>query len=770
MRFISTTHMDCRAGLARSLPDGTSTGIVKIGHYVPLEGICTAYIKEILADVVRQELVCHTSNGRIFAVPSANQEWIDEKQKTGELISGETILDLPPSTMVNMEAFSLDLAYPPGLLNTVDEDSRNRRRQLRRLAVTGTKTVLAIRVIASDASASMTESEISDGIFGTIDDPANLVTQYKACSFKKLQFKPTNDKKGKTKNIKNGATTIKVNVATGQGDRALMNAVNEKLVAEFGTNEAKDLADHIMYCLPPGTLTEKQLAFAFVNGYQIWFNDENCGYMSVQMHEMGHNLVRGMGHSGEDGSEYGDRSGLMGSSYKSDDTPFLCFNSAKSWQLGWYEDKAVTVTPKASDASFSIKLGAIADYDTTDEDVLIRIVPDTLDTHYYMNYNALKGINKSTQEGRDQVLVTKKDITYERNVSWRIAELDATNTFKLNDFNGKKGETLTITVNSIVDDVADISIVLSGFPQKSPPAPTNKPSLAPSTSPPTPVPSHSPSMQPTFQPSASPSMMDSTPPSQALSSEPSTKPTTPSTNPTTAQAPSAAPSIAHSLSPTATAPVTSSTSPTSSLSAAPSPFLGLGPTSSLPTTAPSIPPSATNPVLVSAQMTAAVPLAVDDSGLDKLDAVCKGTEAYLDQVVQSAFGSDTHTTVACSKSTDRSEKPVVAVVTTTFPQANNAPREFRYIQYLNEIMVAEGASISLPAFISEAAKASGSGLDDGVHTSIDSTVDPPMLVIELSPNTTTGKDGKPLASEGTTLVGGFWCMLALSIGLLFSTM
>eukprot|EP00980_Cylindrotheca_fusiformis_P018251 scaffold5930_cov177-Cylindrotheca_fusiformis.AAC.6 len=822
-------------GLARSLPDGASAGIVQIGQYVPLEGICTAYIKEILADVVRQELVCHTSNGRIFAVPSADQEWIDEKQKTGELISGETILDLPPNTMVDMEKFSLDLAYPPGLLNTVDEDSRNRRRQLRRLAITGTKTVLAIRVIASDASASMTESEISDGIFGTIDDPANLVTQYKACSFGKLQFKPMNDKKGKTRNIKDGATTIKIDIPTSQGDEKLMDAVNAKLVTEFGTSKAEDLADHIMYCLPPGTLTEKQLAFAFVNGYQIWFNDVNCGYLTVQMHEMGHNL--GMGHSGEDNSEYGDTSGLMGSSYKSDDTPFMCFNSAKSWQLGWYEDKAVTVAPKAGDASFSIKLAGIVDYDTTDANVLIRIVPDTLDTHYYMNYNAAKGMNKASTEGRDQVLVTKKDVTYEKNVSWRIAELDATNTFKLNDFNGKSGETLTITVNSIVDDVADISIVLSGFSQTNPTtAPTSKPSLAPSTSPPTAVPSHSPSAQPTLEPSVSPSTMDSEPPSQALSGEPSAKPTSlpstsptapptasataspsgvsssppstmtsqspsqnSSTNPTTAPAPSAvpttapstAPSTAHSLSPTDTAPVTSTSVPTSLLSAVPSPSLGLVPTTSLPTTAPSIQPSAAPSVLVSTQMTAAVPLAVDVSVLDKLDVICNGAEAYIDQVVQNAFGSDTRTTVTCSQSTtDRSrrslfleyEKPVVAIVTTTFPRAHTAPREFRYIQYLNQVMVAEDAAAALPAFISEAAKAGGSGLDDGVYTSVDRTVDPPMLVIEFSatapsgqptqaPTTPTGKVEQTLASEGTTLLGGLWFpfVLALTMGLVSST-
>eukprot|EP00980_Cylindrotheca_fusiformis_P003004 scaffold695_cov113-Cylindrotheca_fusiformis.AAC.1 len=744
------------SGFARSLRDGNTTGIVKIGQYVPLEGICTAYIKEILADVTMQELVCFTSNGKIFAVPSADQEWIDEKQRTGELISGETILDLPPNTMVDMETFSIDLAYPPNLLNTVDEESQNRRRQLRRLAVTGTHTVLAIRVIASDASASLTEADISDGIFGTIDDPANLVTQYKACSYGKLQFKPTNDKKGKTRNIKDGATTIKIDIPTKQGDAKIMEAVNAKLVTEFGTSQAKDLADHIMYCLPPGTLTEKQLAFAFVNGYQIWFNDVNCGYLTVQMHEMGHNL--GMGHSGEDGNEYGDTSGLV----SNEGHQYAMASSAKSWQLGWYEDKAVTVTPKAGDASFSVKLAGIVDYDTTDANVLIRIVPDTLDTHYYMNYNAAKGMNKASTEGRDQVLVTKKDITYEKNVSWRIAELDATNTFKLNDFNGKKGETLTITVNSIVDDVADISIVLSGFPDA--PAPTTPPvtppptktpdAPAPTTTPDAPAPTTPPTKAPTPAPTKPPTPAPTKPPTPAPTKPPTSKPT-----------------------PSPTVSVNPTSSPTANPSLAPSVA------TSAPTAPPTIAPSASPTQLTPAQRSATVPLAVDVTGLDRLDVICKGAEGLIDQEVKNAFGSDTQTSVSCSQDVNDIrrklfldyEKQVVATVTTTFARGHEAPRQFRFSQYLNRVMASEEASAALPGFIEKAATDSGSGFDTGIYTSLDTTRNPPVVVINFSAETpsaspTSASEPNPATnptqpgSDGPTFFGSVWFMTVLAVG------
>ena len=54
------------------------------------------------------------------------------------------------------------------------------------------------------------------------------------------------------------------------------------------------------------------------------------------MHEMGHNL--NLYHSSEGAVEYGDQTGMMGSSYGSDDSPIMCFNAAKHRQLGWYTD------------------------------------------------------------------------------------------------------------------------------------------------------------------------------------------------------------------------------------------------------------------------------------------------------------------------------------------------------------------------------------------------------------------------------------------------
>ena len=58
---------------------------------------------------------------------------------------------------------------------------------------------------------------------------------------------------------------------------------------------------------------------------------------------MGHNL--GLAHSSKDGISYGDKTGTMGYSYDQDDGPLQCFNPAKNYVLGWYEDRVIEIDP-----------------------------------------------------------------------------------------------------------------------------------------------------------------------------------------------------------------------------------------------------------------------------------------------------------------------------------------------------------------------------------------------------------------------------------------
>jgi hypothetical protein len=69
--------------------------------------------------------------------------------------------------------------------------------------------------------------------------------------------------------------------------------------------------DHVMYIFPPDVNFRGANAYAQGrNGNKSVYNGESGSFVTVTMHEVGHNL--GMAHSGADGTPYGDNSGYMG--------------------------------------------------------------------------------------------------------------------------------------------------------------------------------------------------------------------------------------------------------------------------------------------------------------------------------------------------------------------------------------------------------------------------------------------------------------------------
>ena len=139
----------------------------------------------------------------------------------------------------------------------------------------------------------------------------------------------------------------------------------------------------------------------------------------------------------------------MGYSYGSDNFPKMCFNAAKSWQLGWYTDRSITVNPLK--AAWSGRLVGIPDYSTTangGEVVLVKINTSS-DTDYYMMFNRRAGITAETSEAGDQVVIEtqgSEGSTYAK--SFLVAKLSAGGQYKVSNFDGS-GRTVTITVTTI---------------------------------------------------------------------------------------------------------------------------------------------------------------------------------------------------------------------------------------------------------------------------------------------------------------------------------
>jgi hypothetical protein len=313
-------------------------------------------------------------------------------------------------------------------------------------------------------------------------------------------------------------------MSTGKGDWAMQNAITAALKQNFGVSSPAALADHVMYCLPPGTMNG--IAYAYVNSWMSVYSDQWCGSLSGQMHEIVHNL--NLAHANEKGA-YNDQTGMMGYSYFNTNGPLMCFNAAQSWQLGWYSEKAVTLN-KSNKKSHVGVLGGIADYSDSNNIVLVKLNTGK-STDYYVNFNRRTGINSGTVEGGNQVTVVKAGEGTGYAESELVAKLNAGNIYTIENFDGT---TATIQVHSI-GATADVSICIGPCPVQTPspsksPTPSSSPSLAPSLSL---VPSLSLAPSLSLVPSQSPTKSSdpSSSPSLRPSQSPSTKSSTPSSSP-----------------------------------------------------------------------------------------------------------------------------------------------------------------------------------------------------------------------------------------------
>jgi hypothetical protein len=125
----------------------------------------------------------------------------------------------------------------------LQEDDSSSTELRRHLAITGTKTVVAVKVIAAgNVGYGFSEAVLSDEVFGTNGDPFNLKKGYEQCSHGQLTINPG----GAAKGIVNGVTTITVTTQVTTGtptDAAMRDAVTEAIKAKFGVSHPTAIAD-----------------------------------------------------------------------------------------------------------------------------------------------------------------------------------------------------------------------------------------------------------------------------------------------------------------------------------------------------------------------------------------------------------------------------------------------------------------------------------------------------------------------------------------------
>jgi hypothetical protein len=139
----------------------------------------------------------------------------------------------------------------------------------------------------------------------------------------------------------------------------------------------------------------------------------------------------------------------------------MCFNAAKSWKLGWYEDRALEITQEMLHVDgFTGKLYAFVDYDKVPQGEYVLLKVGTK----YLIYNEQKGINAETQEFANTVSIT--DAPTLDDFSDAVAALgQAGQTY---EFDNTDGDAVTIEVcsieipeNGVGIDYAAVSISMS---------------------------------------------------------------------------------------------------------------------------------------------------------------------------------------------------------------------------------------------------------------------------------------------------------------------
>jgi len=256
------------------------------------------------------------------------------------------------------------------------------RRKLVVEDVSGTKTVLVIRVSTVDAEPSASLQDLETTLFDS--NRINMSTQYEKCSAGKLQLTLS----------ATGVIDVRVNgrIADYDAPSPLVTAARKKLEEMLAVEKVSSLADKTMFCLPAGT--GNWVASAGVGTWRSQFNNEWCLSLTATMHELGHTF--GLRHSNES-TEYDDRTGIMSYGHKSAVWPQKCFNGHKHWLLKWFEDRAITVNPVAGTAL--VELAAFVHYDKTSESHAVVVnVGD-----YYLQYNRAKAFNVGTEEMADLV-------------------------------------------------------------------------------------------------------------------------------------------------------------------------------------------------------------------------------------------------------------------------------------------------------------------------------------------------------------------------------
>jgi hypothetical protein len=248
---------------------------------------CVVLLKKTLFQDYKEleEVDCYDPDANAYhRLETELEQKVMNDIKEGNVKSGATLMSMDDAGgSYETNGDGRRVLYASDVHSITYEDYVPQHEHGRGLAVsTGTKAMLAIRVIAADATTSASLVTIGDNWFGTSGDTVNLKSQYSACSYGALECNPASKTTSTGVAVTNGVYEVSITNTVSGADRFVVeNAVVAAGNADLGN--MRDQFDHVMLCLPPGTSGD-WIGYAYINHYLSVYNDEWCNYVSIQMH------------------------------------------------------------------------------------------------------------------------------------------------------------------------------------------------------------------------------------------------------------------------------------------------------------------------------------------------------------------------------------------------------------------------------------------------------------------------------------------------------
>lgn len=287
-----------------------------------------------------------------------------------------------------------------------------------------------------------------------------------------------------------------------------------------------------IYAMPP---VPGWIAYASVGGRASVYNAEWARYLTVQQHEIGHNM--GIRHTFEtinnQAKAYEDRSGVMGGAiwgiHNVEYGPQMCFNAAHFGHSGWHSELTYTANPNVASI---VPLVAFVDHDHSQFLQYLHYTHATTTLaggrEYWIHYNAKRSYNIGTAEYGDMVTISRLETNaghaFRGSLHIGAFDPDAADSFFVEQENGKiwRAEVCNVLQDGglkvlglymgYVDSTSysfctDEQVFVSSFeppptstPTGSPISPTSTPTGSPTGSPVTASPTSAPTSSPTKAP------------------------------------------------------------------------------------------------------------------------------------------------------------------------------------------------------------------------------------------------------------------------------